>query len=104
MPMQGAAPWRTRFVLSAKAQTPKLQLLGTPTPDARSLVGQASAALDAGARPTLVEDGLGGTYFIRSLAGVQALGLKPWSFVSAIDMRSALPHSAGLAQRLQAVR
>ena len=67
MPPSGADKWRARFVLSAKAQEPKVSLVGHGTPHSAAVVdmaADASAALAAGTTPELVDDGLGGTYFI----------------------------------------
>ena len=68
--------WRTKFVLSAKAQAPrKMQLVaGAADAAGMALVARASAALDAGAFPTLVDDGLGGTYFIKETGGDELAG------------------------------
>ena len=57
--------WRTRFVLSAKAHQPKMRLYCRAADDvAANMVADCCAALDSGAVPSLVDDGLGGTYFI----------------------------------------
>ena len=72
--------WRSRFVLSAKAQAPrKMELVGDSACDALAadLVRRASLALDAGVSPTLVDDGLGGTYFIRDEHGDELSVFKP---------------------------
>jgi hypothetical protein len=70
--------WRSRFVISAKASTPTLTLLGSSHelvgyPSARHdihrLVEATCAALDSKTVPMLVDDGLGGTYFIKGLDG-----------------------------------
>ena len=84
-PKRGAAPtnvpsWRSRFVLSAKAQAPrKMEIVGDSACDALAadLVRRASLALDAGVSPTLVDDGLGGTYFIRDEHGDELSVFKP---------------------------
>jgi hypothetical protein len=61
--------WRARFVMTAKAhEPPKVSLVGANNnpPDAAivSMATEASAALASGLTPELVDDGLGGTYFI----------------------------------------
>ena len=74
-PMPLAAPphaeaWRSRFVISAKANTPTLTLLGSghEAPIHR-LVEVTCAALASKTAPVLVDDGLGGTYFIKDSDG-----------------------------------
>ena len=60
------APWRTRFVLSASQSNPKVSLVGQgahPSP-VSEMANAAAAALAQGVQPELVDDGLGGTYFI----------------------------------------
>ena len=59
--------WRTRFVLSASANSPKVSLVGSSLshlPPVVNMAASASAALASGVVPELVDDGLGGTYFI----------------------------------------
>ena len=65
-----AEAWRSRFVISAKANTPTLTLLGSGhEPPIHRLVEATCAALDSKTPPMLVDDGLGGTYFIKGLDG-----------------------------------
>ncbi|EOD28550.1 hypothetical protein EMIHUDRAFT_450026 [Emiliania huxleyi CCMP1516] len=66
-PPSTAASWRSKFVLSAHRASPKLEPIGAGR-DAHilRLVNESCAALDAGCRPSLVDDGLGGTYIIES--------------------------------------
>ena len=65
-----AEAWRSRFVISAKANTPTLTLLGSghEAPIHR-LVEVTCAALASKTAPVLVDDGLGGTYFIKDSDG-----------------------------------
>ncbi|KAL1530535.1 hypothetical protein AB1Y20_001436 [Prymnesium parvum] len=73
-----APMWRTRFVLSAKAHQPKMRLFCPAADDhVTSMVANCCAALDSGAVPTLVDDGLGGTYFIVDKRGVHQCVFKP---------------------------
>lgn len=73
-----APEWRTRFVLSAKAHQPKMRLFcRAPDDTAAAMVNECCAALDAGAVPTLVDDGLGGTYFIDDRHGTPRCVFKP---------------------------
>ena len=64
-------PWRRKFVLeTAQRQPPKVQLVGSGTPHSPAvaeMAREASAALASGVTPELVDDGLGGTYFISKL-------------------------------------
>ena len=65
-----AEAWRSRFVRSAKANTPTLTLLGSGhEPPIHRLVEATCAALDSKTAPMLVDDGLGGTYFIKDSDG-----------------------------------
>ena len=68
-----AEAWRSRFVISAKANTPTLTLLGSghESPIHR-LVEVTCAALASKTAPVLVDDGLGGTYFIKGSDGTCA--------------------------------
>lgn len=68
--------WRSRFVLSAKAQAPrKMQIVAAAADSAsHDLVKRADAALEAGVSPTLVDDGLGGSYFVRDEQGRELAG------------------------------
>jgi hypothetical protein len=56
-----------------------MELVGDSACDALAadLVRRASLALDAGVSPTLVDDGLGGTYFIRDEHGDELSVFKP---------------------------
>ena len=65
-----AEAWRSRFVISAKANTPTLTLLGSGhEPPIHRLVEVTCAALASKTAPVLVDDGLGGTYFIKDSDG-----------------------------------
>ena len=73
-----AEAWRSRFVISAKANTPTLTLLGSghEAPIHR-LVEVTCAALASKTAPVLVDDGLGGTYFIKDSDGTCVSVFKP---------------------------
>ena len=66
-PPRGTASWRNKYVLNAKAAAPKMRLISGQGADdgAAQLVALACAALDAGAAPSLVDDGMGGAYFLK---------------------------------------
>ena len=100
-----AEAWRSRFVISAKANTPTLTLLGSGhEPPIHRLVEATCAALDSKTPPMLVDDGLGGTYFIKGLDGTCDW---PRSNLGRTDLRSAdLVFASCSARRLclQAVR
>lgn len=74
-----APVWRARFVLSAKAHQPKMRLFCCRAPDDHvvNMVAECCAALDCGVVPALVDDGLGGTYFIDDKNGRHHCVFKP---------------------------
>jgi len=91
--------WRSRFVLAARRRCPTVTLLGSGDVSQMRLVADACAALDAGAAPTLVDDGLGGTYFVRRPNGEQTCVFKPMDEEPCAlnnPKASQQPHVAGL--------
>jgi len=73
-----AEVWRSRFVLSAKQNQPTLTLLGSSHEQAiHRLIEGTCSALDSKTAPTLVDDGLGGTYFIKRADGTCVSVFKP---------------------------
>jgi len=73
-----ALVWRSRFVLNARRRCATVTLLGSghDGPQLR-LAADAVAALDAGIAPVLVDDGLGGSYFIKGRDGDITAVFKP---------------------------
>ena len=73
-----APEWRKRFVLSAKSAQPSVCVTGrVDDPKVEAMVVDACAALDAGGVPSLIDDGLGGTYLIDDTRGSHRSVFKP---------------------------
>lgn len=73
-----ADAWRARFVLTAKAHAPPITLLGAVhDTTVQRLVEATAQALDSKVAPMLVDDGLGGTYFIKGADGECVSVFKP---------------------------
>lgn len=77
----GSTNWRRKFVHQAtQAQRKAEFMLNSKCRETREVEGvlqEAVAALDRGCRPNLVEDGLGGTYFIKDRTGHSIAVFKP---------------------------
>jgi hypothetical protein len=70
--------WRKAFVQRSTGTSRKIEFLcGSGRPEIERVAGQAVAAMDRKVRPTLVEDGLGGTYFINDENGRSIAVFKP---------------------------
>lgn len=77
----GQKDWRRSFVEKATKASRKVNYLHgshcRETREVKAVVDDAVAALDRGVKPNLVEDGLGGTYFIKDLEGRTIAVFKP---------------------------
>jgi hypothetical protein len=74
----GTGDWRKAFVQRSTGTSRKIEFLcGSGRPEIERVASQAVAAMNRKVRPTLVEDGLGGTYFINNEKGRSIAVFKP---------------------------
>ncbi len=74
----GRDDWRKSFVLAATSVNKKAEYLhGCETPELNDVLAEAVLALERGIKPDLTEDGLGGTYFVKSRMGKPIAVFKP---------------------------
>lgn len=75
---RGGGDWRKSFVLAATSVNKKAEYLhGCETQELNGVLAEAVLALERGIKPDLTEDGLGGTYFVKSRAGRPIAVFKP---------------------------
>jgi hypothetical protein len=78
---RGGGDWRKSFVLAATTANKKAEYLhGSQCRETRELndvLAEAVLALERGIKPDLTEDGLGGTYFVKSRTGKSIAVFKP---------------------------
>jgi len=77
----GGKDWRRSFVEKAKKANRKVEFLHgsqcRETHEVNDVLEEAEQALEEGVHPDLIEDGLGGTYFIKDRAGRSIAVFKP---------------------------